>query len=570
MGKDVKIYPHIYPRFEDWPVYQLSRDRAQFIQDIDALTFEKLSRKDLSELIAKTLYLERIRLKEDPWKVDPPNEKAFWNKIGKRLIKRSLDKEPEEARKAAEEILAKIIHRYSEEIVGTFSVSHFRFARRFLTAFFNRLFNAAVRRNFLRGLFRGRRNLYEQFNVRGDVERVRALFERGAVVVVPTHFSNLDSILVGYVMDQIMGLPAFAYGAGLNLYNFGPAAYFMNRLGAYRVDRRKKNPIYLETLKSMSMLSIRRGVNNLFFPGGTRSRSGALESDLKMGLLGTAVEAQRVMCQQGERRKVFIVPMVIGYHFVLEAPFLIEQHLRAIGKEQYLRLKDEGQTVRGWLRFIWRFLSTTSDITISVGRPMDVLGNFVDSDGVSRNAFGQELDIADYFRHNHAINADAQREAEYTRLLASRILDRYFAENVVLSSHLAAFVVFELLVQANPRLDIFGVLRLPPDEYVFPFAVVEEAVAKLLEALREMRDQERIQLCDSLENPIADVVREGIRKLGAFHAEPPLKFNKKGDILSSNFRLLYYYHNRLTGYGLEKRMPQVADAGGFEQMLREG
>lgn len=569
MGKDVKIYPHIFPKFEDWPVYQLSRDRSQFIQEIDAHTFEKLSRKELSDLIAKTLYLERIRLKEDPWKVDPPNEKAFWNKISKRLIKHSLDKEDREARKISEEILAKIIHRYSEEIVGTFSIAHFRFARRFLTAFFNRLFNAAIRRNFLRGLFRGRRNLYEQFNVRGDVETVRALFKRGAVVVVPTHFSNLDSILVGYVMDQIMGLPAFAYGAGLNLYNFGPAAYFMNRLGAYRVDRRKKNPIYLETLKSMSMLSIRKGVNNLFFPGGTRSRSGALESDLKMGLLGTAVEAQRVMCQQGDQRKVFIVPMVIGYHFVLEAPFLIEQHLRAIGKEQYLRLKDEGQTVRGWLRFIWRFLSTTSDITISVGRPMDVLGNFVDSEGISRDAFGRELNIADYFRHEGAINSDYQREAEYTRLLASRILERYYAENVVLSSHLTAFVVFQLLTQANPRLDIFGMLRLPVDEYVFPIAVVEQAVACMLEILREMQNQKRLQLCENLQKPVIDIIREGVRKLGAFHAEPPLKFNKNGDIVSSNFRLLYYYHNRLTGYDLEKKMPQ-ADAGAFEQMLREG
>ncbi len=45
----------------------------------------------------------------------------------------------------------------------------------------------------------------------------------------------------------------------------------------------------------MSRLSIQRGVNSLFFPGGTRSRDGAIETDLKMGLLGTVVEAQRAM-----------------------------------------------------------------------------------------------------------------------------------------------------------------------------------------------------------------------------------------------------------------------------------
>ncbi|MFM8486585.1 MAG: 1-acyl-sn-glycerol-3-phosphate acyltransferase, partial [Bacteroidota bacterium] len=123
-------------------------------------------------------------------------------------------------------------------------------------------------------MFRGRRNLYERLNIVGDVGTVAELFKHGTVVVVPTHSSNLDSILVGYAMDQIMGFPSFSYGAGLNLYNFGPAAYYMNRLGAYRVDRRKKNEIYLETLKTMSRLSIQRGVNSLFFPGGTRSRSG--------------------------------------------------------------------------------------------------------------------------------------------------------------------------------------------------------------------------------------------------------------------------------------------------------
>src|SRR5690625_7368921 len=103
--------------------------------------------------------------------------------------------------------------------------------------------------------------------------------------MLPTHVSNVDSSLIDYVIETKVGIPAFAYGAGLNLYNFGPAAYFMNRLGAYRVDRRKKNPIYLETLKAMSTLSIKSGVNNLFFPGGTRSRSGHSESRLKLGRL---------------------------------------------------------------------------------------------------------------------------------------------------------------------------------------------------------------------------------------------------------------------------------------------
>ncbi|MCC6460897.1 MAG: 1-acyl-sn-glycerol-3-phosphate acyltransferase [Saprospiraceae bacterium] len=556
MKKKISTYPRIIDKIEDWPIYRLSEDRAEFIRNIEEFTFQRLSsrhRKDLVDVLVKTIYQERIRIKESPWKVDPPNERTFWNKISKRLIKKSLDRQDPEAQAEAEDILRKIIHRYSEEIVGTFKIPTFRFAQRFLTVLFNRLLNAAVDKS-IASLWRGRRQLYDRLNVVGDVETVRSLFQNGTVVVVPTHSSNLDSILVGYAMDQIMGMPSFSYGAGLNLYNFGPAAYFMNRLGAYRVDRRKKNAIYLETLKTMSNLSMQRGVNSLFFPGGTRARSGELETDLKMGLLGTAVEAQRAMCQRDETKKVYIVPMVIGYHFVLEAPFLIEQHLRHIGKENYIRLKDEGNSIRSWFRFIWRFFSTTNDITLSVGRPMDVMGNFVDAQGRSFDSFGNELDIREYFTAQNEINEDRQREEEYTKLLAERVAARYQIENVVLSSHLIAYAVFEILLHENPKLDLFGILRLPPDDYLFPLRVVNDVVEQMQEKLFEWEQQGRIRLAPEIHHPAAEVVRDGVKNLGVFHREKPLGFTKEGDIVSSNFRVLYFYHNRLTNYKLGKNV----------------
>ncbi|MFN0033968.1 MAG: 1-acyl-sn-glycerol-3-phosphate acyltransferase [Saprospiraceae bacterium] len=634
MKKEVKIYPRIIERIEDWPIYRLSKDRAEFVREIDEHTFRRLAdkhKKDLADVLVKTIYHERIRIKEDPWKVDPPNDRSFWNRISKRLIKKSLDRNDAEGRAVSEEILQKIIHRYSEEIVGTFQVKTFRFAQRFLTAFFNRIFNAAVGRS-IRAMFRGKRNLFERLNVMGDVDTVRALFQHGTVVVVPTHSSNLDSILVGYAMDQIMGLPSFSYGAGLNLYNFGPAAYYMNRLGAYRVDRRKKNVVYLETLKSMSRLSVQRGVNSLFFPGGTRSRDGAVETDLKMGLLGTVVEAQRaavasrqsavgsgsgqaavgsgqsavdsgsgqwagqqstvnsqrstVNSQQStvngqqstvnsqrstvngqqstvngqqSTAKVFIVPLVICYNFVLEAPFLIEQHLRNTGKENYIRLKDEGNSVRSWFRFIWRFFSTTSDITLSVGKPMDVLGNFVDAEGRSFDRFGNELDIREYFRSRGEVTEDRQREEEYTKLLAERIVERYHVENVVLSSHLVAHAVFEILLHENPKLDLFGILRLPPDDYAFPFRAVEEVVEQMQEKLFEWEREDKIKIAPELRQTAAEVVRDGVKNLGIYHTEKPLQFTKEENIVSSDFRVLYFYHNRLSNYGLDKAVQWKAE-----------
>ncbi|HAC25821.1 MAG TPA: acyltransferase, partial [Cytophagales bacterium] len=101
----------------------------------------------------------------------------------------------------------------------------------------------------------------------------------------------------------------------------------------------KKNLIYLETLKTYSTLAIQKGAHTLFFPGGTRSRSGMLEKQLKLGLLSTAIAAQRNLYAQTAPdepvRKIFIVPVTLNYHFVLEAPELIEEYLHAKGAARY-------------------------------------------------------------------------------------------------------------------------------------------------------------------------------------------------------------------------------------------
>jgi glycerol-3-phosphate O-acyltransferase len=383
---------------------------------------------------------------------------------------------------------------------------------------------------------------------------VRGLFAKGTVVVTPTHFSNLDSILIGFAMDAFAGLPSFSYGAGLNLYNTGYTAYFMNRLGAYRVDRRKKNAVYIETLKSMSNLSIQRGTNSLFFPGGTRSRSGALETKLKLGLLGTVVEAQRALYQRGENTKIFVVPAILGYHFVLEAPFLVEQYLRQIGKERYMREKDDFYSIPQLIKFTWQFFSQSNDIIVAFGQPLDVLGNPVDAEGRSYDKFGNLIDVREYFLGGEGVNEDLQREGEYTKILAERIVERYHKDNVVLSSHLVAYAAFQLLKRQNLRLDLYGILRLPPDEYVFPKESLYDIVEQLQQQLLEMHGEGDIQLSEQIRWDAEELVRDGIRHMGSYHVEKPLRYDKAGNIVSDNFKLLFFYHNRLSTYDLQRHI----------------
>lgn len=542
--------PPIEPDIHNWPVYRLSEERPHFVRQLRTSVFQSLTgngTKPIKAVLERALYMERTRIRENPWRVDPPDEAAFWSKVRKRLVNDAA----EPSRDIEYAILDEIIHRYAEEIVGTFKINTFLFARRFLTFFFSRLLNTIVDRS----IFSRRLKLYDKLKVTGDFEMVRSLMKKGTVIIVPTHSSNLDSILIGYMLDAVIGLPSFSYGAGLNLYNTGYIAYFMNRLGAYRVDRRKKNLIYLETLKAYSRLTIERGVNSIFFPGGTRSRSGQIEPKLKLGLLSTAVEAQRLMFQKDRSEKVFIVPLNVSYHFVLEAGTLINQHLREEGKERFvISNKDDASSIRKIIKFIWKFLSNSSDITFSFSKPLDVLGNPVDENGASYDKMGRPIDIKEYFQLGQSIVEDAQRESQYSKALSEKIVESYYKDYVVLSSHFVSFLAFGMLLNEHKNLDIYGVLRLNPDNYIFDYKSIQSGAEELLTALKILQAQERIKLDDIFQQPIDEILKDGVKNTGIYHAYRPLYFNKRGALKSESLKLLFFYHNRLDGYRLAEKI----------------
>ena len=100
----------------------------------------------------------------------------------------------------------------------------------------------------------------------------------------------MDSLVLGYAIYRL-GLPPVIYGAGLNLFSNPLVGFFMHNLGAYTVDRRKRDPLYKRVLKEYATMTLELGYDNLFFPGGTRSRSGAIERYLKLGLAGVGVRS---------------------------------------------------------------------------------------------------------------------------------------------------------------------------------------------------------------------------------------------------------------------------------------
>ncbi|HZY79520.1 MAG TPA: 1-acyl-sn-glycerol-3-phosphate acyltransferase [Cyclobacteriaceae bacterium] len=548
-------YKPILDGIPDWPVYQLSKSRKEFIEEVTQKAMERIrhlrpTRKQLIDELETTVYREQNRMKRNRWRVDPKDDDKFWAGIKKDLVELS-SKSNEEVGSKEQEILYKIVHRYANEIAGNFKPSKYKLARNVTKFWFSRLLNGARVKKF-GAFFRNEYTLRDKIHIVGKVKMLRKLAKQGTVVMVPTHFSNLDSILIGWVIHSL-GLPAFIYGAGLNLFNMKLFAYFMNSLGAYKVDRRKKNLPYLETLKMYSNLALQKGAHSLFFPGGTRSRSGMIEKQLKLGLLSTAIEAQRNIYQENpaDTRKIFVIPVTINYHFVLEAPELIEDYLQVKGPDRYFPEQDIYGSFQ-LIRFMFKFFTKGSSISVAIGPGLDVMGNYVNDEGQSLDAQNRVINPADYFKTNGEVTEDHQREDEYTRMLSQRIVKEYHSINRVFASHLVAFVGFQMLQKKYGKLDLFSFLRLPEDELELDYEEFRATFKRVRKAMYLMKEQGKINHASHLKGEADLVIKRGLDNVGIFHLNRPLLRNKKGKIVTQQLDLLYYYHNRLVGYDLEK------------------
>lgn len=543
-----------YQLIEKWPIAIQNSRREELIQEIIDLTIQRyinLDNETLESIINKSIYLEKQRIKIDPWKVDPPNEIVFWNKAKKKLDQSLLIDDKILQKEKLVQIIQRLIKRYAEEIVGHFNIDTFFFARKFLTIFFKGIFDRISLFDFF-NLKKAKQKCLRHFHVRGDINKINDLFNHGTVVILPTHSSNLDSILIGFMVDQVAKLPAFSYGAGLNLFNNSIAAFYMNRLGAYRVDRRKKNPIYLDSLKNMSSISVEDGTNTIFFPGGTRSRDGAVETKLKLGLLGSVIDAQRASLEKGQNNKIFIVPLVVNYETVLEAGQLVEQHLKRIGKEQYSSKINRKWTFFKILKYARNILFRKNDVYFSFGEPTDVIGNIVNEKGESLDKYGNSIEIRSYFELNGKVNNDEQRESEYTKLLGKKVAEVFLRENILLPTHFLSFIIVNLLKEKFNNPDIFDILRMPVKEWTIDYKLLTATANDVLTVFKQKEVEGVFRLSDHFENSVENIVEHALKYGGNTHVNKPYVIDGNSKIISvHDLPVVIFYNNRLSGYELE-------------------
>ena len=189
----------------------------------------------------------------------------------------------------SEDVLERV-RRYAEEIVPAFNAYiYFRWGYR-------------VARAAARSLYRVRLGSVDEAAIAG-------IDPKATVVLVMNHRSNMDYLLVAYLVAERTAL-SYAVGEWARIW---PLETLVRWMGAFFVRRNSGDPLYRRVLERYIAISSAEGVTQAVFPEGGLSRDGRLQPP-KLGLLDYLA---RGFDRRGERDLVF-VPVGINYDRTLE------------------------------------------------------------------------------------------------------------------------------------------------------------------------------------------------------------------------------------------------------------
>jgi glycerol-3-phosphate O-acyltransferase len=533
-----RLKPYV-PEPDDPAIFWFNSERDDIIREVVRRLVERhgKDRQTLEYALNEVAFQETRRL-ERQQDDEARTSLGYWRGLLRRIARMSDDDKRDALRGIAE--------RMARDIAGNFDPRVYKFATHAAPRLLTGVMKPGALPRDLATAGLGTPALDEMLTLEGEIDLLKRLEKVGTLVYVPTHSSNLDSIAFGYGLMRA-GLAPVVYGAGKNLFTNPIISFFMHNLGAYRIDRRVKADLYKDALKIYSAVMIERGYHSLFFPGGTRSRSGMVEHKLKLGLAGTAVEAFARNQVFGIKRPVWFVPATINYGLVMEAETLIEDHLQLTGEARYIIEDDEFSRLDRWIVFFRKLIGTDGACIIRFGRPVDCFGNPVDDEGASIAPGGKVVDPGTYVWRHGEPTLDPRRDAAYTRELGEVLLDLYERETVVMTTQLVAHVLFRRLVRETPGVDLFGRLRfrgeirMARDELVQDIGSTRDRAAALerdgaLHLSRTVRSR-----------PPDELLERAMKVWDGYHTRTVAR-QLGTEIVAEDPTLLLYYQNRLVDY----------------------
>ena len=525
------------PRPSDPSIFWFNSERddivAEVARRVSKTSCENTSSMEMTLNDAAFHEIRRLAAQRDS---EAKESLGYW----KSLIRRIAKMDDLEKRR----VVDKIATRMARDVAGNFDPRVYKFANRVAP----KLITGVMRPSRLpQDLMSSSHSVINDLiSVQGNVKLLRKLQERGTLVYVPTHSSNLDSIVLAQALEN-SGLPPVIYGAGKNLFTNPIISFFMHNLGAYRVDRRIRVGLYKDVLKTYSQVMIERGYHSLFFPAGKRIRSGMIEPRLKLGLLGSAMSAFTQNQVRRVDQPVYFVPTTINYALVLEAESQIRDWLSEEGKARFIIDDDEFSRIDRWVSFFRKVVSTQGACVIRFGNPIDPFGNSIDDEGNSIGPAGQMIDPASYVRSGGKPKIDHQRDAAYTRELGEVLLQRYKTDTVLMDTQVVAHVLFRHLTMNTPNIDLFSRLRFRGEIGIDRSTLAKE-VGNARDRLDGLSGENKVRISSVLKNSDPnELIDRSLTVWNGYHTQDAAQL-RGNEVMITAPSLLLYYQNRLVTF----------------------
>jgi glycerol-3-phosphate O-acyltransferase len=147
---------------------------------------------------------------------------------------------------------------------------------------------------------------------REGIERIRERSKESTIVLLPSHKSNVDYLVLSYVFNyENLSLPLIAAGDNLSFFPLGPV---LRRIGGFFIRRQfGGDRLYSASVEAYVRRLIRDGYTLELFIEGGRSRTGKLLKP-QIGMLSMLVDAATTI----PNREVVFVPISIGYERIVE------------------------------------------------------------------------------------------------------------------------------------------------------------------------------------------------------------------------------------------------------------
>lgn len=535
----------VLPNFKNWPIVNINKNKNKFIEEILQSSVERIFKKysteeNMNSVLVRVKNAELTSLQNVRDNHINKSKKLFWLDVEYNLSKYKDSQD-------LNAIVHNIISHYIGEISGSFSIYHYNLGRKCITYTLSRLLNPISLPSISRIAYM-HKYLHDRIHIEGNVEQIRMLAKIGTLIILPTHFSNLDSAVISWVIDSI-GLPAFVYGAGINLFNKKFWNYALSKVGTYKVDRSKKNPIYLTTLESYASTSIAWGCHSLFYPHGTRSRTGSIEPKLKTGLLSAVFHAQeKNYSKDGTNgRKLFLVPVSFNYPFVLEAPIFSKNCLSTLPTE------IEGDTNHKESFHIYHklihaknLLTKESYISVRFGKPIDIMGYYVDNNG---NSYNTNDDLINTYELVLSELEKYYKSEEHIKHICKRIADEYYRSTTILCCHIVAYAAVALIKKKYPNLSNEALAMLSPEDLKISSTNLEETFSQLKNAALSLARQNKVYVEKQIdEDNTSNLFQYGVKNIGVYHNKRPLVATEDRCFTTHDLGTLIYYRNRLKDY----------------------